>query len=157
MAFPDSGLRGSVDGAHRPSILDEHSCFMRPSGASLTRRDSGEASSPRAELLMAQRSTAASPQASLSGYGSGVSTPAGTPTAPKKAFGISPQSSSSPMGASCHYSTLTLPIPDPRGVASNLTRCCWVQPMPRDFWCHPILGSGIPPGHCSSQSWGSHP
>ena len=46
--------------------------------------------SPVQSYLMGKRSTAASPQASLSGYGSGGSTPAGTPTAPRKPSGFYP-------------------------------------------------------------------
>ena len=54
--------------------------------------------SPVQSYLMSKRSTAASPHTSSSGYGSGGSTPAGTPTAPKKTFGALPEPSSSPMG-----------------------------------------------------------
>ena len=54
--------------------------------------------SPVQSYLMKRSSAAPSPQASSSGHGSGDSTPAGTPTAPKKTFGTLPQPSSSPMG-----------------------------------------------------------
>ena len=54
--------------------------------------------SPVHSFLMKNSPAAASPQASLSGYGSRGSTPAGTLTAPKRTFGTLPQPGSSPMG-----------------------------------------------------------
>ena len=47
---------------------------------------------------MKQAQPAPSPQATSSGYGSGGSTPAGTPTSHRKSFGVLPQPSLSPIG-----------------------------------------------------------
>ena len=49
-------------------------------------------------LMMKQAKASSSPQAPPSGYGSGGSTPAGTPTALRKSFGTLPQPGASPMG-----------------------------------------------------------
>ena len=54
--------------------------------------------SPVQTYLMKQAKASASPQAPPSGYGSGSSTPAGTPTAPRRSFGTLPQPGASPMG-----------------------------------------------------------
>ena len=107
--------------------------------------------SPVQSYLMGKRSTAASPQASLSGYGSGGSTPSGTPTVLKKAFGALPQPSSSPMGPPATAQPLLSPIPDPRGLACCFTCCCWVQPTPRAVRQYSISESGNTFGHCSLQ------
>ena len=47
---------------------------------------------------MKQAKASSSPQAPPSGYGSGGSTPAGTPMAPRRSFGTLPQPGASPMG-----------------------------------------------------------
>ena len=54
--------------------------------------------SPMQTYLMKQAKVSASPQVPPSGYGSGSSMPAGTPTAPRRSFGTLPQPGASPMG-----------------------------------------------------------
>ena len=63
--------------------------------------------SPVQSYIMKLAQAASSPQAPPSGYGSGGSTPAGTPTGPKRSLGALPWPGSSPMGPPA--TTLALP------------------------------------------------
>ena len=103
--------------------------------------------SPVLSYLMRRGTATSSPQASLSAYGSGGSTPAGTPTAPKKTFGTLPQPSSSTMAPPA--TTQPMPrrpqIPGAPSAATGSSQC------PGLFPTIPSLKTGSAPGHCPSR------
>ena len=113
--------------------------------------------SPVQSFLMGQRSTAASPQASLSGYGSGGSTPAGTPTVPRKALGILPQPSSSPMGPPATTQPLLRRSQTPGASPATSPATAGCSQRPGAVRQYSILESGDTSGHCSFQGWAHHP
>ena len=117
------------------------------------------ATSPSAvqSYLMGQRSTAASPQVSLSGYGSGGSTPAGTPTAPKKTFGVLPQPSSSPMGPPATTQPLHRRSQTPGASPATSPATAGSSQHPGLFSTIPSLNLGTLPGTSPHKAGGVAP
>ena len=108
------------------SILDEHPCFMRSSGASSTRRGSGDSCLTCAELLyVADIYNCQSPGVFIRVWVWSVYTCRYTDGSQENLRGFTPVHLLTD-GASCHHSTLAPPTPGLRGFAGYPTRYCWV-------------------------------
>ena len=95
---------------------------------------------PVQSFLMRQTPAASSPQASISGYGSGGSTPAGTPTGAKRPFGALPRPESSPMGPPA----TTQPLPRRSQTPGAALTTTTPSQRPGLFSIMPSLKSGTP-------------
>ena len=100
--------------------------------------------SPVQSYLMGRRSAAASPQASSPGPGG--STPAGTPTGPKKPFGTLVQPSSSPMGPPATTQPLHRRPQTPGASSTTSPATAGPSQRPGVFASFPSLKLGTHPG-----------